>query len=166
MKNVKRGDIYYISKNPYRPAHGRVLNSRTDHEMRPAIIVSNDKHNQNAFFFEVVYLTTTPKVDIPTHCTIRSANRVSTAICEQITTVSDEQIGDYMATCTAEEMRAVDACMAISLGIDPGSHKEATSKDMQIGQLTMDLIKAQKGEETYKAAYETVLRNLLDLLEK
>ena len=65
----------------------------------------------------MVYLTTQPKHDLPTHVTIRSTNRVSTAICEQITTVAIERIGSYCGQATDEEMAAIDRAMLISLGI-------------------------------------------------
>lgn len=111
----RRGDIYYIDKSPYRPTYGSVQEPG-----RPAIIVSNNKNNAHAFTYEIVYLTTKPKKDLPTHCTIRSTKIVGTALCEQITTVSNEQLRDYQGTCTEDEMRMVDACMAISLGLDLG----------------------------------------------
>lgn len=110
---IKRGDIYWIKKNPYRPNIGHVQDAD-----RPAIIISNNINNQNASTFEVVYLTASPKKDQPTHVTIRSAREVSTALCEQITTISDEQIGRYMGMCTTTEMMAIDQAVLISLGID------------------------------------------------
>lgn len=42
---------------------------------------------------EVVYMTTKPKTDLPTHVYIESALRPSTLLCEQISTVSEERIG-------------------------------------------------------------------------
>lgn len=180
MRTPRRGDIYYIGKNPYRPTHGCVMNSARDHDVRPAIIVSNDQNNASAYILEVVYLTTSPKKDLPTHCTIRSANRVSTAICEQITTISDEQLVEYMATCTEEEMRMVDACMAISLGLDMGYDEEdetecydyddetesladeITRLQNELAAAQIEVARAQKGEELYKAAYKQVLDRLLE----
>ena len=46
---------------------------------RPAIIVSNDVNNKHSSTVEMVYLTTAPKHDLPTHVTIRSTSRGSTA---------------------------------------------------------------------------------------
>ena len=34
---------------------------------RPAVIVSNDKNNAKSNTVEVVYMTTKPKTDLPTH---------------------------------------------------------------------------------------------------
>lgn len=110
---MKRGEIYWIEPSVYRPVVGSVQKQR-----RPAVIVSNDLNNKYAKTLEVVFLSTAPKKDIPTHVIIRSTPRISTALCEQIQTVSDEQIGEYMGTCSAAEMAAIDACMLISLGIE------------------------------------------------
>lgn len=79
--DVKRGEIYYISRGGYNTGSEQQAD-------RPGVIVSNDKNNKNSQTLEVVYLTTQPKNELPTHCTIRSTGRVSTVLCEQIHTVS------------------------------------------------------------------------------
>lgn len=113
--SIKRGDIYWIEQSKYRPAVGSVQNPG-----RPGIVVSNDANNACSPTLEVVYLTGKPKKDLPTHCTIRSAKITSIALCEQVTTVSVEQLEDYVGHCTEEEMAEVDRCIAISLGLpDP-----------------------------------------------
>ena len=106
---VSRGEIYYIEK--YITAEGEQSAGR------PAIIVSNALCNTHSPVVEVVYLTTQPKKDMPTHVTIRSTQRTSTALCEQISSVSKERIGDRVGKATSEEMRLVDAALLVSLGI-------------------------------------------------
>lgn len=96
MDNFYRGDIYYIE--PYQ------TEGSEQRAGRPAIIVSNDMANKYSPVVEVVYLTTQPKLDMPTHVTIRSAARESTALCEQITSVSKSRIGDYVSTLTEDEL--------------------------------------------------------------
>ena len=71
--DIKRGDIWYIES-------GYSVGSE-QRAGRPAIVVSSGT-------VEVVYLTTQPKRDLPTHVTISSLSRESTALCEQITSVS------------------------------------------------------------------------------
>lgn len=56
---IKRGDIWYVSKDNYTGCEQAAG--------RPAIIVSNEKNNACAETVEVVYLTTKPKKDLPTH---------------------------------------------------------------------------------------------------
>lgn len=112
---VKRGDIFWIEKSEHRKTVGSVQTPG-----RPGIIVSNDANNACAYTFEVVYLTGKPKKALPTHCTITSAERTSIALCEQIQTVSDEQLSKYIGHCTEAEMKQIDRCIAISLGLpDP-----------------------------------------------
>jgi len=108
-----RGEIYWIKANPYKQSVGHV--QKAD---RPGVIVSSEAVNNGGFTYEIVYLTTAPKKDMPTHCTIRSSDRVSTALCEQITTISSEQIGRYIGFCTDQEMDIIDSCLMLSLGLD------------------------------------------------
>ena len=94
---IKRGSIWYVESS-----YAAVGSEQRPG--RPAIVVSNDKNNQHSGTVEMVYLTTQPKHDLPTHVTIHSTNRVSIAICEQITTVAVERIGSYYGQATDEEM--------------------------------------------------------------
>ena len=112
---IKRGDIYWIE--PDRNRHSQIGES-LERGRRPGIVVSNDKNNMYAPTYEIVFVTSSPKKDLPTHTMIRSTRITSTALCEQITTVGVEAIGDYYGHCTDEEMRAIDTCILISLGID------------------------------------------------
>lgn len=108
---MKRGDIYYINS----------LYTEEGCEQRagrPAVIVSNDMCNEFSQVVEVVYLTTQPKKDLPTHVFIRSSNCPSTVLCEQISSVSKDRIGEYIGKLTKLEQLAVDNALAISLGID------------------------------------------------
>lgn len=108
---IKRGEVYYIE-------NGRSVGSE-QRPGRPAIVVSNQKNNASSATVEVVYLTTQPKHDLPTHTTIKSLNRESIAICEQITTVAVERMGNRMGVITDEEMEGVERAMLISLGMNP-----------------------------------------------
>lgn len=122
---VKRGDIYWITKNPYRPTEGSVQSPG-----RPGIVVSNDANNACSNTFEIVYLTSKQKKALPTHCTINSAPKPSIALCEQVQTISDEQLQEYIAHCTEEEMAEIDRCITISLGLpEPDSGRERPVSD-------------------------------------
>ena len=77
---------------------------------RPAVIVSNDKNNANSNTVEVVYMTTKPKTDLPTHVYIESALRPSTLLCEQISTVSEERIGEWIGELTESEGTGFGYC--------------------------------------------------------
>lgn len=114
--DVKRGEIYYISRGGYNTGSEQQAD-------RPGVIVSNDKNNKNSQTLEVVYLTTQPKNELPTHCTIRSTGRVSTVLCEQIHTVAVERIGKYIGVCTAQEMQNIDIGLMISIGLGDGERR-------------------------------------------
>ena len=112
----KRGDIYYVERS--------VFTGSEQASGRPAIIVSNEKNNEYSSTVEVVYLTTQPKKDLPTHVVIRSVAKESIAICEQITTVAVERIGSYKGHVTDTEMMNLEIAMLISLDMQVGAVKE------------------------------------------
>ena len=107
---IERGEIYYIN------ASEKPIGSE-QWAGRPAVVVSNNSYNANSDTVAVVYLTTSPKCDNVMHVTIRSAAKLSTALCEQITCVSKLRIGDRMGVCTAAELESIDRAVAILLDI-------------------------------------------------
>lgn len=123
--DVKRGEIYYISRGGYNTGSEQQAD-------RPGVIVSNDKNNKNSQTLEVVYLTTQPKNELPTHCTIRSTGRVSTVLCEQIHTVAVERIGKYIGVCTAQEMQNIDIGLMISIGLGDGGGGRQRTKQLSL----------------------------------
>ena len=123
--NINRGDIWYIG-NGY-PAVGS-----EQRPGRPAVVVSNQRNNQYGEVVEVVYLTTAPKRDLPTHVTIRSSGRVSTALCEQISTVSVERLGSYCGHVSDSELTAIENAMLISLGIQLAPVSEESEEVVSI----------------------------------
>lgn len=163
---IKRGDIFWIGKSSYRPAVGSMQKPG-----RPGIIVSNDANNDCAYTLEIVYLTSKPKKDLPTHCTITSVPKPGTALCEQVTTVSDEQICEYIGHCTDEEMKQVDRCIAISLGLlDPDADEEIpnlyTNEEREdylatIRELESDLAVATAKLEMMQAMYDRLLQSTI-----
>lgn len=110
---MKRGEIYYVEPSKQYQETGSEQRSN-----RPAIIVSNDMNNENAQTVEIVYLTTRPKKELPTHVQINCNGRMSTALCEQISTVAVERLQNYMGTCTDDEMGKINDAIMISLGVD------------------------------------------------
>ena len=117
---VKRGDIFFVRR------YENIGNEQA--AGRPAIVVSNDISNTSANVFEVVYLTTQEKTEMPTHVTIRSSSKLSTALCEQITTAGLERLGNKIGSCTADEMERIDVALMISLGLSPVDTPKAPEK--------------------------------------
>lgn len=111
-----RGDIFFVNE----------IKGFMDAEPcagRPAIIVSNDIGNKYSPNVEVVYLTSQPKKPMPTHVGI-VCRTFSTAMCENIDTVSKNRLGDYIRSLKENEMKAIDNAIAISLGIQKGEQTE------------------------------------------
>lgn len=130
---IRRGDIYYIES---------YYSTGTEQRSgRPGIIVSNDMANKHSDTLEIVYLTTQPKKDLPTHVTIRSAARDSIALCEQVASVSIDRIGDYKGSCTTDEMMRIDTALMISLGIDiPDVKPKVVTKEV-VKEVPVEVIK-------------------------
>jgi mRNA interferase MazF len=108
--DIKRGDIFYVEK---------IFGSRgcEIEGGRPAVVVSNDKCNMFSGVVEVVFLTSKQKKDLPTHVEVICQNK-STALCEQIHSVSVDRLGQWYKTCTDEEMKAIDEALMISLQLE------------------------------------------------
>lgn len=165
--DVKRGEIYYISRGGYNTGSEQQAD-------RPGVIVSNDKNNKNSQTLEVVYLTTQPKNELPTHCTIRSTGRVSTVLCEQIHTVAVERIGKYIGVCTAQEMQNIDIGLMISIGLgDAGgatkdktvvTEEKKTEEKVQT-ETNEELIKTRTERDIFKKLYEQMTERLLERRE-
>jgi mRNA interferase MazF len=154
-EGMKRGEIYYIER--YRSEE----TGSEQHAGRPAIIVSNDKNNEFSETVEVVYLTTQPKNDLPTHVEIRSTTRASVALCEQVTTVSLSRIGGYVGTCTDQEMRMIETAIAISLGLDLS---DPMPKKLEMSGPALDvateIIRLQAERDIYKDLCEQLIEKL------
>lgn len=107
---MRRGEIYYIAR---RDTVGSELM-----KARPGVIVSNDSLNTSSPVVEVVYCTTKPKKDQPTHVEIETTGAPCVVLCEQIDSVSTALVGKRCGTCTDEEMAAIDRALLHSLGLD------------------------------------------------
>lgn len=162
MLELHRGDIFYIERFD--------TTGSEQHSGRPGIIVSNEKNNQFSATVEVVYLTSKPKENLPTHVIIDSTGIKSIALCEQITSIDKSKIGAYKCTVTADEMRKVDLAMMESLGLRY-IQSAAGGKDMlpldarqlrfelselqeKNDKLQQELIRAQTAGDIYKRFYE------------
>lgn len=175
---IYRGDIFYIysTKNA-------MWSEQTDD--RPAVVVSNDKCNEFSNCIEVVFLTSKEKKPLPTHVNVMC--RVpSTALCESVTTISKERVGEYIKQCTDEEMNRIEEAMMISLGLTKGdvesdlinklteTEESLAASYNQIKELEEKLAKAEKSKKStddtkykaeakiYKEQYERLLDRLLE----
>ena len=147
IKEVKRGDIFYIANSKY------YATNPENEAGRPGIVVSCDELNEHSPSVEVVYLTTKDKKSMPTHVPILCKIN-STALCETIYTVSKDRLGDYVRTCSDEEMAAIDKGMLCSLGIGSVIEREVVEAD------TQDSSALAVERNLYKTLYEQLLDRL------
>ena len=142
---MKRGEIYYINS---------IFNDVGSEQRagRPAVIVSNDKNNEQSGAVEIVYTTTRPKNDLPTHVLTRSTPAPSTILCEQITTVSKDRVETFIGKLTDTELQLVENALAISLGLD-FEKRDCPADCKGVAQINIELT-----DEELQAAAEKACR--------
>lgn len=106
---------------------------------RPAVIVSNNDINESQNMVEVVYLVEKPNESLPTHAKVR-CHLPSTALCEQVVSVSKDRIDGFIRTCTDEEIEKINKGLSISLGITESDDTMAE----KLKELTDSLSEAQR----------------------
>lgn len=167
---IYRGDIFFVENtfktmgNEQRPG-------------RPALVVSNDTGNHFSNNVSVVFLTTKEKTDLPTHCDILCREK-STALCEGVVTISKSKLSEFIRTATAEEMKEVDKCLMVALGLEGAAvgesyeeavHEKVNELKEEINDLNMMLkCSEQTSEERRKLLEESQgrLSGAIDLIEK
>ena len=149
---IKRGDILYV--NPGENCGSEQAGGR------PAIVVSNDMGNRYASVITVVFLTTREKKPMPTHVQIRSSRYDSTALCEQVETVSKDRLGNYMATCSKDEMAEIDQAIAVALGLN-NMENACSSDDEEDESVSESAITIKAERDVYKKLYEKLITSLM-----
>ena len=158
-KAIRRGDIFWVD---IAPGIGSVIQGR-----RPAVIVSNDLNNQHADTCEVVYLTgNTSKKPMPTHTFVICGERVSLAICEQISTVSVSQLGEFIARCTETELYRIDRCLATSIGLHPGAADLVLPREQAFQNHEAEIKRLQTVADTYKYLWFQAMDELVRAAER
>lgn len=119
-RKFMRGEIYYIYSFP-----------TVGHEQRsgrPAVIVSNNENNASSGVLEICYLTLKEKPKMPTHVMIDIGPCMnSTILCEQVTSVAVDKVGDYMCRIPEHLEEELDRALRVSLGLAPALVSDHTS---------------------------------------
>lgn len=167
MDDIRRGEIFYIARG------GGATNGSEQFTDRPAVVVSNDENNKHSGVIEVVYMTTQPKTDLPTHVTVRSTGRLSTVLCEQVSSVSTDRVNNYIGQVSEQEMKNIDIALMISLQLSGGGkaskqYNETIQKQqeeieyyrnkIQAMQQSLEEKETEKPQEAAGEASETVVR--------
>ena len=114
---VRRGEMHWVES-----AQNQV--GAEIKKTRPAIVVSSNENNERSEMIEIVYMTTQPKRDHPTHVTIASTSNGkgegSVALCECIYSISKRRLQEdsYYGRVSDEDMAEIDRALMASLGLD------------------------------------------------
>lgn len=112
MNIIKRGDVFFCLGSP--DAVGS-----EERKMRPVVVVQNDAGNASSPTVIVANMTTNTTrrlypmqfdIDLPGHA-------LSRVQCEQIRTVDKCRLREKVYTLTEDELRKLDACLAVSFGM-------------------------------------------------
>ena len=112
--NYRRGDIYLADLNPY-------VGSEQG-GTRPVLLLQNDAGNYFCPTLIIAPITSRvwKKTEQPTHCRIENVkclSDTSMVLLEQIKTIDRRRVKKYMGRLDKEQMRRVDDCIEISLGL-------------------------------------------------
>ena len=97
-------------------------------------------------------MTTQPKTDLTTHVTVRSTGRLSTVLCEQVSSVSTDRVNNYIGQVSEQEMKNIDIALMISLQLSGGGK---TSK-----QYNETIQKQQEEIEYYRNKIQAMQQSL------
>ena len=138
--NMYRGDIFYMEN--------------TDGNEKPVIIITPDEIlEKNPNYVYTILMTTKEKDQAPTHVEVM-CKVPSVALCERIYGTNVDRIGEYIRSCTEEEIKKVDEAIMLTLGITENNNTADQEKVKQLEEQlakekeTSDRILAKFREET------------------
>lgn len=150
-RDFSRGEIHYIDDM----GHINELGYRSG---RPCIIISNDNANRHSSHITVIPLTSQEKMPSPVHVAIR-CKLPSTALCENIQTVPREKIGDYIRTCSEDEMAKINTGVCCALGLPTPETSKSINNQLSetVDTISAEIIKIEAEREVYKKIYTQLL---------
>lgn len=111
--NVKRRGIYVADL-------GEKVDSSVEGGIRPVLVLQNDKGNEHSTTVIIAPITSKlTKHRIPTHVLLKNPalERISIIMLEQIQTIDQSQLIEYMGEATVQEMNRIERASKISLGM-------------------------------------------------
>lgn len=119
MYNLMRGQLWYADLGD--------INGADDHikrGVRPVVIVSNNRANENSPVIHVVPVTTNvrKKSYLPTHVFLNGFHTQglyshSIAACEQVQAINVSDLLEYIGKLSGAQMHKVSVAMAVQFGI-------------------------------------------------
>ena len=138
--NMYRGDIFYMEN--------------TDGSEKPVIIITPDEIlEKKPDYVYTILMTTKEKDQGPTHVEVM-CKVPSVALCERIYGTNVDRIGEYIRSCTEEEIQKVDEAIMLTLGITENNNAAARERIKQLEEQlakekeTSDRILTKFREET------------------
>lgn len=105
-----RGQVWWLG--PKKDIDGNLQTKN-----RPHLIVGNNIGNRNSPVLIVIPFTTEIKKEMPTHVKLDINGISNTLLCEQIKTVNNIELTNYIFTLDEESMDKVEDAILISLGM-------------------------------------------------
>lgn len=108
----RRGDVFFAFLDP-------VLGCEQG-GTRPVLVVQNDAGNRRSKTIIVAAITGKPKANLPVHVPVPASAGLregSVALLEQLRTIDKLRLRGRAGHIGAEQMRLVDAALAVSLGL-------------------------------------------------
>lgn len=115
VRSVKRGDIYYADFGSVEDAVGHELAKK-----RPVLIIQNNLGNKKSTTTICLCLSTKCKFGLPYHVHLSDlniVNRESDICAEQIKTIDQCRLEQYLGNVGSAVMEQVDKALVLSLGI-------------------------------------------------
>ncbi len=107
---IKRGAIVLCEMPKY-------VNSSVQGNVRPAVVLSNDKANIYSSVVTIIPLTGASKKPLPVHTVVKSTVRESTALAEQLTIIDKNRIIRILGRVTDDEMCRITQAVKIQLAM-------------------------------------------------
>ena len=108
---VKRGMVFW-----YKPQKCNYKTS-VQQGIRPWLVVSNNICNSTSTICNIVPITSGWKVELPTHVFTKLNGRNNIILCEQMITVDQSQLQDYVCTVKKRTMDEVNKALAIQFSL-------------------------------------------------
>lgn len=113
-RKITRGDMYYADLNP-------IIGSEQG-GVRPVLVIQNNAGNYYSPTIIVAAISgkVVKKTDLPTHYKVRMHENLteeSLVLLEQIRTIDKQRLQNYIGQLGSADMKQVDRCLAISLGL-------------------------------------------------
>ena len=156
---IKRGDMYWV-KDPASVGCEEWFK-------RPFIVVSSDEGNATSSSVLGASMTTQFRwgvINVP----VRSGNKESRVMCNQVYCIDKSRLGTYIGTATDEEMEEVDRGLRAALGLARENAAEEDWRDKKIAELEGKLAEKDDAKtaeaverDMWKRMYEKALEMLV-----